>query len=111
MLFADFKARLEESKKHTSDTFIPAIAIHSPYSVHPILVKHVLDIAKKLIDVAVNAGVDAVKFQTFKAEKVVSKCCVSESSMPIRSWRYFQAREKMLSLLATSDQEGFTHGN
>jgi cytosine/adenosine deaminase-related metal-dependent hydrolase len=47
VLFADFKARLEESKKHTSDTFIPAIAIHSPYSVHPILVKHVLDIAKK----------------------------------------------------------------
>jgi hypothetical protein len=38
-------------------------------------------------------------------------CCVSESSMPIRSWRYFQAREKMLSLLATSDQEAFTHGN
>ena len=38
-------------------------------------------------------------------------CCVSESSMPIRRWRYFQAREKMLSLLATSDQEAFTHGN
>jgi len=31
--------------------------------------------------------------------------------MPIRSWRYFQAREKMLSLLATSDQDAFTHGN
>jgi len=30
-------------------------------------------IAKKLIDVAVEAGVDAVKFQTFKAEKLVSK--------------------------------------
>ena len=29
-------------------------------------------IAKKLIDAAVEAGVDAVKFQTFKAEKVVS---------------------------------------
>jgi len=31
------------------------------------------ELAKKLIDVAVNAGVNAVKFQTFKAEKLVSK--------------------------------------
>lgn len=31
-----------------------------------------IDIAKKLIDVAVEAGVDYVKFQTFKAEKLVS---------------------------------------
>ena len=29
--------------------------------------------AKKLIDVAVEAGVDYVKFQTFKADKLVSK--------------------------------------
>jgi N-acetylneuraminate synthase len=32
-----------------------------------------IEIAKKLIDVAVEAGVDYVKFQTFKAEKLVSK--------------------------------------
>lgn len=32
-----------------------------------------LDLAKKLIAVAVDAGVDAVKFQTFKADKLVSK--------------------------------------
>jgi N-acetylneuraminate synthase len=32
-----------------------------------------LDIALELINVAVNAGVDAVKFQTFKADKVVSR--------------------------------------
>ncbi|WP_348653132.1 N-acetylneuraminate synthase [uncultured Sulfurimonas sp.] len=32
-----------------------------------------IEIAKKLIDVAVEAGVDAVKFQTFKANKLVSK--------------------------------------
>ena len=31
------------------------------------------ELAKKLIDVAVEAGADAVKFQTFKAEKLVSK--------------------------------------
>ncbi len=32
-----------------------------------------LDLAKKLIDVASESGADAVKFQTFKAEKLVSK--------------------------------------
>lgn len=32
-----------------------------------------IDIAKKLIDAAVEAGVDAIKFQTFKAEKLVTK--------------------------------------
>jgi N,N'-diacetyllegionaminate synthase len=31
-----------------------------------------IDIAKRLIDVAVEAGADAVKFQTFKTEKVVT---------------------------------------
>lgn len=31
------------------------------------------ELAKRLIDVAVEAGVDAVKFQTFKAENLVSK--------------------------------------
>lgn len=32
-----------------------------------------LNLAKKLIDVAAEAGTDYVKFQTFKAEKIVSK--------------------------------------
>lgn len=32
-----------------------------------------LEIAKKLVDKAVDAGVDIIKFQTFKAEKLVSK--------------------------------------
>lgn len=32
-----------------------------------------IDLAKKLIDIAATAGVDYVKFQTFKAEKLVSK--------------------------------------
>lgn len=32
-----------------------------------------LDIAKRLVDEAADAGVDIVKFQTFKAEKLVSK--------------------------------------
>ena len=32
-----------------------------------------LELAKKLVDVAVDAGADAVKFQTFKADQLVSK--------------------------------------
>lgn len=32
-----------------------------------------LELAKKLVDVAADAGADAVKFQTFKADKLVSK--------------------------------------
>ena len=32
-----------------------------------------LELAKKLIDLAAEAGADAVKFQTFKAEKVISR--------------------------------------
>lgn len=32
-----------------------------------------LDLAKKLIDIAVNSGADAVKFQTFRAKNLVAK--------------------------------------
>ena len=32
-----------------------------------------IEIAKKLIDIAIGVGANAVKFQTFKAEKVISK--------------------------------------
>lgn len=32
-----------------------------------------LELAKKMVDAAIKSGVDAVKFQTFKAEKVVSR--------------------------------------
>jgi len=32
-----------------------------------------LDIAKKMVDAAVEAGADAIKFQTFQAAELVSK--------------------------------------
>jgi N-acetylneuraminate synthase len=49
------------------------------YSVHIIAEAGVnhngrIEMAKQLIDVAAEAGADAVKFQTFKAEKVISRC-------------------------------------
>ncbi len=46
-LFADFKSRLEGAKQSTSKNFIPAVAIHSPYSVHPFLVRESLRLAKE----------------------------------------------------------------
>ena len=46
-LFTDFKARLKDAQKHNSKRFKTGIAIHSPYSVHPFLVREVLNIAKE----------------------------------------------------------------
>lgn len=45
-LFTDFLARLDASKAVQREGFFPAVAIHSPYSVHPILIKKALDIVK-----------------------------------------------------------------
>ena len=45
-LFANFKSRVDDSMQLKSDTLIPAIAIHSPYSVHPFLIREALNIAK-----------------------------------------------------------------
>ena len=45
-LFADFLSRLDASKSVKREGFYPAVAIHSPYSVHPILVKKALEIVK-----------------------------------------------------------------
>lgn len=45
-LFADFKSRLNGAKQYSSSNFIPAIAIHSPYSVHPFLVRESLALAR-----------------------------------------------------------------
>jgi len=46
-LFSDFKKRIQESQALQSERLIPAIAIHSPYSVHPFLMREVLKIAKE----------------------------------------------------------------
>ena len=46
-LFSDFKARLNSVKSNACKNFIPAIAIHSPYSVHPFLVREALRVAKE----------------------------------------------------------------
>ena len=45
-LYGDFLARLDASKKIEREGFYPGVAIHSPYSVHPILIKKALEIVK-----------------------------------------------------------------
>jgi len=46
MLYNDFLERLDASKK-CGHGITPAIAIHSPYSVHPIVLKRAVDVAKQ----------------------------------------------------------------
>ena len=45
-LFGDFLSRLDASKTVKREGFYPAVAIHSPYSVHPVLIKKALGIVK-----------------------------------------------------------------
>jgi len=46
-LYGDFLSRLEASQEIKREGFIPAIAIHSPYSVHPALIKRALEHARQ----------------------------------------------------------------
>lgn len=46
-LFLDFKEKLNQALLNQKDNFIPAIAIHSPYSTHPFLIREVLKIANE----------------------------------------------------------------
>lgn len=45
-LFGDFISRLDASKTIKREGFYPAVAIHSPYSVHPVLIKKAIQIVK-----------------------------------------------------------------
>lgn len=55
-------------------------------------------IAKKLIDVAVRAGADAVKFQTFKAEKLVT-ATASKATYQIQNMGTSESQAQMLQKL------------
>ena len=63
-LYNDFLARVKQSKEYDSDKFKTAISIHSPYSVHPILMDKVIEIAKK------EDFVIQTHFMESKAERV-----------------------------------------
>lgn len=60
-----------------------------------------IDIAKQLIDVAVDAGADAVKFQTFKADKVVT-ATASKAKYQIENTGTDETQFEMLKRLELS---------
>jgi len=47
MLYHDFLSRLEESLNYENEKFKTGLSIHSPYSVHPVLMDKVINIAKE----------------------------------------------------------------
>ena len=46
-LFLDFQEKLKLAVANKNDRFTPAVAIHSPYSTHPFLIREVLKIARE----------------------------------------------------------------
>ncbi|MGI0406693.1 aminofutalosine deaminase family hydrolase [Helicobacter himalayensis] len=48
VLQKNFKMRLQESKHAQNTLFTPAVALHSPYSLHSVFAKHILNEAMKL---------------------------------------------------------------
>lgn len=63
VLYQNFQARFKESQNKANTRFIPAVAVHSPYSVHPKLLQKVLEVAKD------NATPLSVHFLESSAEK------------------------------------------
>ncbi len=63
-----------------------------------------INLAKKLIDKAVEAGVDAVKFQTFKAENLVSKNA-KKAKYQIENTKSSESQYEMIKKLELSFNE------
>ncbi len=64
-----------------------------------------LDNAVKLIDAAVEAGVDYVKFQTFKAEKLVSKSAQKAEYQKQNTGNETESQLQMLQKLELSERD------
>lgn len=66
-----------------------------------------IELAKKLVDVAVEAGVDYVKFQTFKSESLVSKFAEKASYQIENTKDAFESQLQMLKKLELSNSQHF----
>lgn len=66
-----------------------------------------IELAKKLIDVAVEAGVDYVKFQTFKSESLVSKFAKKASYQIENTKDAVESQLQMLKKLELSNTQHF----
>lgn len=62
-----------------------------------------IEIAKRLIDVAVETGVDAVKFQTFRAENVVCKAA-KKAEYQLETTEQLETQYEMLKKLELTHQ-------
>ena len=63
-----------------------------------------LKLAKKLIDISVDAGADAVKFQTFNADQVISKN-VKKIDYQRKNFKDKDSQLNMLKKLELKDYE------
>ncbi len=66
-----------------------------------------IETAKKLIDAAADAGVDYVKFQTFKASKLVSKQAKKASYQNINTGNTTESQLEMLQKLELSEADHY----
>lgn len=66
-----------------------------------------IELAKKLIDVAAEAGVDYVKFQTFKSESLVSKFAKKASYQIENTQDAIESQLQMLKKLELSNSQHF----
>ena len=62
-----------------------------------------LELAKKMIEAAADAGADAVKFQTFKAEKLVAKTA-RKAAYQQKSTDAFESQQAMLKKLEIDEK-------
>ncbi|MDG1174611.1 MAG: N-acetylneuraminate synthase family protein, partial [Flavobacteriales bacterium] len=62
-----------------------------------------INIAKKLVDAAADAGVDYVKFQTFKADKLVNKDA-KQADYQIENTGVVESQYQMLKRLELTDE-------
>lgn len=65
-----------------------------------------IEIAKRLVDAAVDAGVDAVKFQTFKADAIVT-ASAKKAEYQQRTTGAGESQYEMLKRLELSEQDHF----
>jgi N,N'-diacetyllegionaminate synthase len=63
-----------------------------------------LNIARKLIDIASDSGVDAIKFQTFKANNIISKKA-PKADYQIKNTSAKETQYEMIKKLELSDKE------
>lgn len=64
-----------------------------------------IEIAKQMVDKAVDAGVDIIKFQTFKSEKLVSKAARQAEYQQRNIGKQGEGQLKMLKKLELSKQD------